>query len=1209
MICPVCGTQNEPGRKFCGECGTRLGITCPDCGTINPPTAKFCGECGASLAGVVAAPATPGTSGRSAVGTIPAAPATTAAPENRAVTPSAPGAGETVAERRIVSVLFADLVGFTSRSEQRDPEDVREFLGEYFDLASRLIARYGGTVEKFIGDAVMAVWGTPTAHEDDPERAVRAALELADAAPRLAGSQDDGSAIQLRAAVMTGEAAVTVGATGQGMVAGDLVNTASRLQSVAPPGGVLVGEATYRAAQSAIAFEPVGEQHLRGKALPVEAWRPLRIVAGRRGAGRSDRLETPFVGRDHEFRLLKELFHSCAHERRARFVLLTGIAGMGGSRLAWELEKYLDGLVVPVYWHQGRSPAYGEGVTYWAIAEMIRQRARIAESDDAEVSRQKLAATVREYVTDDSERRWVEPRLGALLALDETPPGERDELFAAWRRFFELVSEKGTTVLVFEDLQWADFGLLDFVESVLEWSRAHPILVIGLARPELRERRPNWGARLRNFSTIELEPLSAAAMAELVNGLIPGIDPRVVAQIQERAEGVPLYAVETVRMLVDEGRLVPTEGGYQLVRPIEQLDVPPTLRALIASRLDALDARDRALIQDAAVLGQTFSAEVLAAVSGRPTEQVDARLRELARKELIALDADASSPERGQYRFVQGLIREVAYSLLSRRDRRSRHLATARYYESVAGDEMAGVLASHYLDAYRAASSSPEADALAAQTRVALRGAIDRAVALHAHDQALAYLEQAVTVTPDRAERAELAERGATLALAAARYQAAETYVRVAIEWHESQADRPSAARAAAILGSVLLISGRPDEAIAQLESALSELSDLQTDPEVMRLTAELARAYMVREQVDRALEVSDRALAAAAPNDHVPVIADALVTRGAALMMAGRPREGVAVSTGALSLAEAHGLLRPQFRARLNVLGPLLNDDAAVVLANARAGLELARRLGQRDWIAGFHWFVQGALYSLGDWDAALAGLGSLEEEGIEELPPHAWAEQQGFMAEIEAQRGDLTSAEARMREIEPVVAALPSTSDAATYRLHRSAIALAAGRLEEAHDAALSTVDVSLYLAGLAYPLAGIAAAMMRDRRRLRSALYRFYDVPTFGRVPAARRATLEGAIEALEGRLDEARSAFHEAARRWRQVAMPFDLALSQLLFLQLAEPSDREARAAAEEAREILVRLAAAPFLARLDSIVAQDRGAETERETQTVSPAG
>jgi class 3 adenylate cyclase len=326
------------------------------------------------------------------------------------------------AERRLVSVLFADLVGFTTLSESRDAEEVRDLLSSYFELSRELIARYGGTVEKFIGDAVMAVWGTPTATEDDAERAVRAALDLVASVPEL------DPALQARAGVLTGEAAVTIGAEGQGMVAGDLVNTASRIQSAAEPSSVLVGESTKRTSEQAIAYEEAGLHELKGKTEPLPLFRALRVVSGVRGQLKSVGLEAPFVGREGELKLIKDRFHASAQDRRAHLVSITGIAGIGKSRLAWEFYKYFDGIVETVWWHRGRCLAYGEGVAYWALADMVRMRCRIGEEEEPASARQKLAATLHEHLLDPEERSFVEPRLAHLLGLEESSGDDRQGL-------------------------------------------------------------------------------------------------------------------------------------------------------------------------------------------------------------------------------------------------------------------------------------------------------------------------------------------------------------------------------------------------------------------------------------------------------------------------------------------------------------------------------------------------------------------------------------------------------------------------------------------------------------------------------------------------------------------------------------------------------------------------------------------------------------
>ena len=456
-----------------------------------------------------------------------------------------------------MTVLFADLVGFTAFSDGRDAEEIRDLQTRYFETVRDIIGRYGGTVEKFIGDAVMALWGAPVAREDDAERAVRAAFDLVGAVRGL------GSGIELRVGVLTGEAAVTLGATDQGMVAGDMVNTASRLQGVAPPSTVLVGEATMRAAGEAIVFEAVDDQALKGKVTPVPAWRAVRVVAQRGGVGRAEGLEAPFVGRDEELRQLRDLFHATSREGRPRLVSVIGPAGIGKSRLAWEFLKYIDGLVETVWWHDGRSPAYGEGITFWALGEMIRERAGLQETDDEPATRAAIAAMLEQHVPDEAEREWIAPALLSLLGFEGG--AATDELFGAWRTFFERLAATQAVVLVFEDLHHADPGLLDFIDHLLEWSRSSPILIVTLARPELLDRRPDWGAGKRSFTSIHLEPLPVEAMRELLSGLVPGLPEAARDLVVARADGIPLYAVEIVRMLLSQGRLIPDGGVYRPV--------------------------------------------------------------------------------------------------------------------------------------------------------------------------------------------------------------------------------------------------------------------------------------------------------------------------------------------------------------------------------------------------------------------------------------------------------------------------------------------------------------------------------------------------------------------------------------------------------------------------------------------------------------------
>ena len=1158
MVCASCGTENEAGRKFCKECAARLELVCPSCGAANGADAKFCGECAAPLV----------------AGATSSAPAV-----SRPISPIASVAP--VAERRLVSVLFADLVGFTTLAEGRDAEDTRELLSRYFDLARDVIGRYGGTVEKFIGDAVMAVWGAPVAHEDDAERAVRAGLELVDAVRAL------GPGIAARAGVLTGEAAVTIGAVGQGMVAGDLVNTASRLQSVAAPGTVLVGETTQRAASRAITFEEAGERTLRGKTAPVPAWRALRVVAERGGRNRAETLEAPFVGRDDELRLLKDLFHATTRERRARLVSVTGIGGIGKTRLAWEFEKYLDGLVEPIWRHAGRSPAYGEGITFWALGEMVRRRAGLVETDDERTTRTQVAETVARHVPDAAERRWIEPALIALLGID-TGAVDSEQLFGAWRMFFERLAATGTVVMVFEDLQWADPGLLDFIDALLEWSRPFPIFVLTLARPELLERRPDWGAGKRSFTSLFLEPLSQAAMRELLAGLVPGLPEAAARAIVERADGVPLYAVETVRMLLAEGRLTLEGDVYRPIGDLSTLAVPDTLTALIASRLDGLEPDDRSLLCDAAVLGQSFTLAALAAVSGAPEPELEPRLRALVRRELLTLETDPRSPERGQYAFVQALVREVAYNTLARRDRKSRHLAAARFFESLGSDELAGALAGHYLAAHRNAPAGPEADAVAVQARIALRAAAERAIALGSYDQALTFLDQALTVTTDPADEAELLERAGDAATAAGRYEAAEAHLVRATSIQRQFGDRAAIARATAALGRALLSGWRAPEALALLEPAADEFADLAADPAGIALGGQIARAYFLTEDLRRAIEVADHVLEAAEHADLPAIAADTLVTKGTALGWLGRPIEGLALLAAGQQLAETHGLVANRaYLAHNNRSTIESTRNPRDALEIARAGLVRARRIGRRSMISVLLGNAASWALRTGDWAWALA-----ESEAAlgEELDAPDRAFLLGNDVAFRALRGEAVADQ--LDEIarlvgdgdDPRVLSFVASLDAV--------VAFAAGRLGDARAAFRRDAELQVGHLPVSLPWAARAALWVGDAGAARDDLAALDGSGVHGAAVEADRRTIRAGLAALEGRPADVLALHREALRGWRDLGLAWDEALCGLDMASLLDPADPEVRAAADAAREILVRLGAAPFIARLDAALAR-----------------
>ena len=1162
MTCPTCGSANEAGRKFCGECGTKLAAVCASCGTANQAGARFCGECGASLGSPIAsgAPARP-------------APAPVV-PSGRNPVP--------VAERRLVSVLFADLVGFTTLSEGQDPEAVRELLSRYFELATETINRYGGTVEKFIGDAVMAVWGAPTAHEDDAERAVRAGLELVDVVTTL------GPGVQARCGILTGEAAVTIGAKDQGMVAGDLVNTASRLQAIAPPGSVLVGPTTHQASLGSIAYAAAGEQVLKGRVAPVEAWQALRIIAERRGRGRDERLEAPFVGRDSELRLLKDLFHATARERRVRLVSITGQAGIGKSRLAWEFLKYVDGVVEQVWWHEGRSPSYGEGITFWALGEMVRSRAGLLETDDEATTRAGIADVLARHVPDEAERRRIEPALLALLGVGDAAAGGGQELFSAWRTFFERLASSGVVAMVFEDLHWADPGTLDFVEHVLEWSRTVPILIITLARPELLETRPGWGAGKRSFLALDLQPLDESSMRDLLGGLVPGLPEVAVQSIVARAEGIPLYAVETIRMLVADGRLQPAaNGGFEPVGELGELAVPSTLHALIAARLDALDAAGRSLVQDAAVLGQSFTADALAAVAGSTTSEVAPRLEQLVRSDLLHVEIDPRSPERGQYAFVQALIREVAYSTLALRDRRARHIAAARYFESSGDDELAGALAVHYVAAFKASADGPEADALRAQARLALKAAASRAERLGALVQAVAFLDQALEVALDDADRADILEQAGQDANRASRGDIAVEILEEAVRIREQAGDPGPLARALELLGDALASARRREEAQTVYASAFERVGDLGDDPRWVRLLTAYGRVLALNGEYALAHQHSREALARAERLGLADIAADCLYTLGSAALFQGRLWEALALMRGARDLAEQASVdsdLPIRVGTQLAAITAL--DDPAEAVALQLDIVARGRRMGSAATVINTLGNVAEDARRTGDWDLILGEIATADQQELDAAGQVVL--DQGRVA-IELMRGDASD-----EEVVDVVRRLETLEDrdveSGKYDL-RGIQEFARGSYAGAAATWRQGLPMSDYNAPYLLPRIGTASILARDAEGAREALRALAASGARGRANSADRTTIEAGIAALEGDREGALAGYRAAAAAFHDLGLAWDEALLAMQAAVTIGPMHPEVAAWLANGRSILARLRATPIMAQLESLAA------------------
>jgi predicted ATPase/class 3 adenylate cyclase len=644
-------------------------------------------------------------------------------------------------ERKVVTVVFVDLVGFTARSEAMDPEDVEMELDRYHARVRHELERHGGTVEKFIGDAVMAVFGAPVAHEDDPERAVRAALAVRDWATTEAN-------LEMRVGVYTGETLVRLDAraeAGEGLAVGDVVNTASRLQSAAPTNGIVVGEATYRATSAQIEYREAEPVIAKGKSEPIPIWEAVS-ARSQFGVDVEQAPRTVFVGRDNEVGLLRGALARARDQREPQLVTLVGVPGMGKSRLVYELSRIVDDDPDLVTWRQGRCLSYGDGVSMWALAEIVKAQAGIFETDEPATADEKLAKTV-DALEFDGDRAWLSEQLRPLIGLGgaDASRSSRDEQFAAWQQFLEALAETSPAVLIFEDLHWADDLLLDFLDEFADRASGVPLLIVCTARLELLTKRPNWGAGRTNALTLSLPPLSEDHTRTLVRELVTSaIADDLQHAVLERADGNPLYAEEFARMLAE--------------RPTQDIVIPDTVQGILAARLDALAPQDKRLLQAAAVIGKVFWAGALEAGTGLARADIDVSLRELERREMVRRDRRSSVAGDIEYAFRHILVRDVAYGQLPRADRSEFHRKTAEWIAALGRPEdYAELIAHHYVSALDyARAANRDVTSFVDATRTALRNAGERAAGLRAHSSAVEFFRRALDLAVSEPDRGEL---------------------------------------------------------------------------------------------------------------------------------------------------------------------------------------------------------------------------------------------------------------------------------------------------------------------------------------------------------------------------------------------------------------------------------------------------------------------
>jgi class 3 adenylate cyclase len=1109
-----------------------------------------------------------------------------------------------------VSVLFCDLVGFTPFAERRDPEDVREVLSGYFALAKAVVARYGGVVEKFIGDAVMAVWGAPVTLEDDAERAVRAGLELVSAVSAYGSS----ASVELaaRAGVATGSVA-TFERPGEGLVTGDRVNTAARIQATALPGCCYVDAATRRLSASAIAFDDAGRHALKGKSAPEQLFRAVRVISGVGGHQRPEGPEAPLIGRDVELNALKELFHVMVERRSPRLVVTSGPAGVGKSRLGWEFEKYADGVAETVLWHRGRCLSYGEGVAFWPLAEIIRQRLGIAEDDPIDVAGAKLNEGVAQFVA-ERERDYVGARLARLLAAET--PGERgttlsrEELFAGWRLFIEGMAAVGPVVLLIENAQHADENLLDFLDHLIDWIRELPVFVLVLARSELSERRPGFGAG-RNRWMISLDPLDRASMGQLIEALVPDMPGPALQMITSRAQGIPLFAVEMLLSLIDAGVVVVKQGGYQLVGDLDQLTVPDSLHALLAARLDALGPSARRLVGVASVLGSAFPPEALIAVSGREASEVRASLGELVRRNVLQVSADRLSPQRGDYRFSQELLRQVAYETLSRRERKARHLAVAAHLRqafATDGEEIAEVIARHYLDALGAEPDASDASATREQALFMLVRAAERAQRMGTPGRAAASFadaaELAVTGRGDKPSpaggtgelpsgAAALWERAAGADFVAGQHDRTVEHADAARRCYLELGDARGAARVQVVAGRALLQEGRHAQARTYLAAALDGLRG-EPDADTAIALAGLANLELFDGKPDDGERLAAEALAMGEGLEVGDgLLAWLFLTQGNAQIYANRTEEAASSYREAARLAERAGEGLRLCTALGNLSDALSGFDPAAAAAAARAAAGHARRIGARRYLGGCAWNLSIALLELGEWDEVAALLkATIDTDGLGDDESVRWAE-----AWLAALRGHGEQASAILASHTSLLTT-ERIDDRAWAALLDAFIASALGRPADALAHACSVlshapaIGIGREQVRWAWPLAARVAAELGKSATL-TELFALLDTQPPGQLPPLLRAENDLArarAKADAGDLHAGR-AFSEAVAAQRRAASPYRLAWGLLDHAAYLARSGQPAAAndAAREAQAIARRLRCTPLLRSVDAL--------------------
>jgi class 3 adenylate cyclase/tetratricopeptide (TPR) repeat protein len=1043
---------------------------CPNCGFQNADSVKFCAECGHALIAATAI------------------------------------ARET---RRTVTVLFADVTGSTALGEQLDPESLRTLMGRYFAAIKEILERHGGTVEKFIGDAVMAVFGIPALHEDDALRAVRAAAEIRDTLANLNEElqRSRGLAVVFRTGVNTGEVVAGDPSAGQTLVTGDTVNTAARLEQAAAPGEILLGRTTYGLVRDAVVAEAVEPIEAKGKAERVPAYRLSSVIVG--AAGHVRRVDAPLVGRDRELRVLDDAFARSVADRASQLVTMLGAAGVGKSRLIQEFRQRVEGRATFL---MGRCLSYGEGLTYWPVAEALRSAVAVDDDNSIESWRSGLAA----LVAGQSQAEAIVEQVVGLIGVGEA--GEGTDAFWAVRRLLEGMARRVPLVLVIDDLHWATPTLLDLVEYVADWTRDAPILLVCLARPELLEARAGWGGGKMNATTFLLEPLNAASIDELLAHLLGGasVGTGLPRRIAAAAEGNPLFVEELVAMLAERDELVDHDDRGRGAAMATELEVPPTIEALMAARLDQLPGRDRGVLERGSVIGAQFGAGEVAHLSdeGSPAS-VRPALMALVRRDMLRPDPDAVLPMGADdegFRFRHQLIRDGAYAGMSKAERARLHERYANLLEDLTADQLRQldeVVGYHLEQAHllwTALGGQPEtrdtasraarhlgAAGMRAHERVdfvAATNLLARAVALlpaadpqriaflpplgsaliplGRFDDAQAAISEAIDATTNGSDPGARVEALLTHAglsdLKGASMSEGKPYIEEALAIAERTGDPAQLSAAHRALGGLAFGVGRLGDARREFEVAL-DAAQRSGDP----IGEERARRLLgqaISMGTDPAADI-DRILSEnlAFAREHGSWRMEAFELGAQAIEAARRGRIPLARRWLAESeaISEDRGLyfFVVAAKSRRGYVDFLAGDSAARELV-LREGYEQLSAMGERAWLSTIAADLADALVDLGRLDEAEAMCAVAEEAGAED--------DMFTQVGVRLVRGRLAAARGSLDEALLSVAEALALADQGEYyelrtlsRLVFTDLLLDAGRLEEAGAHAQEVLDLA--------------------------------------------------------------------------------------------------------------------------------------------------